>query len=127
SSAPLTIEEWRRFEERFGIRIAQGYGSSETGWIAAVSGKTRRLGTVGKPLPYHRLAIVGADGKPLPAGEVGHVEIGGFAEHAYRYLADDGSVKDHSRGRIRTGDLGILDADGFLVLTGREKDLIIRG
>ena len=50
SSAPLTVEEWRRFEQ-FGIPIAQGYGSSETGWIAAIPGEQRRLGTVGRPFP----------------------------------------------------------------------------
>jgi acyl-coenzyme A synthetase/AMP-(fatty) acid ligase len=132
SSAPLTIEEWRRFEERFGIPIAQGYGSSETGWIAAIPGEQRRLGTVGRPFAYHHLTIVDADGRPLPPGEtgqieIGGVEIGGHASHDYRYLADDGSVKVHSRGRIRTGDLGRLDVDGYLRLTGREKDLIIRG
>jgi long-chain acyl-CoA synthetase len=127
SSAPLTIEEWRRFEEHFGIPIAQGYGSSETGWIAAISGEERRLGTVGRPFACHGLMIVDAQGRPLPAGEVGKVEIGGFEAHAYRYLADDGSVKISGRGRMRTGDLGRLDADGFLELTGREKDLIIRG
>jgi long-chain acyl-CoA synthetase len=127
SSAPLTIEEWRRFEARFGIPIAQGYGSSETGWIAAIPGEQRRLGTVGRPLAYHRLAIVDADGRMLPSGKIGLIEIGGNAAHDYRYLADDGSVKVNSRGRIRTGDLGHLDSDGFLSLTGREKDLIIRG
>src|SRR5262249_33910212 len=49
SSAPLTGQEWRRFEERFGIPIAQGYGASETGWIAAMPGEARRLGTAGRP------------------------------------------------------------------------------
>jgi acyl-coenzyme A synthetase/AMP-(fatty) acid ligase len=127
SSAPLTVEEWRRFEERFGIPLAQGYGSSETGWIAAIPGEQRRLGTVGRPFAYHDLAIIGADGAPLDAGEIGQVEIGGLAGHAYRYLAEDGSVTVASHGRIRTGDLGRLDADGFLTLTGREKELIIRG
>src|SRR5258705_7437649 len=78
SSAPLTIEEWRRFEEHFGIPIAQGYGSSETGWIAASPGEQRRLGTVGRPFGYHRLAIVDASGRRLPPGEIGQIEIGGF-------------------------------------------------
>jgi acyl-coenzyme A synthetase/AMP-(fatty) acid ligase len=127
SSAPLTLEEWRRFEERFGIPIAQGYGSSETGWIAAIPGEQRRLGTVGRPFAYHRLAIVDAAGGQLAPGKMGEIEIGGFTGHHYRYLADDGSVKINGRDRIRTGDLGLLDADGFLSLTGREKDLIIRG
>jgi acyl-coenzyme A synthetase/AMP-(fatty) acid ligase len=127
SSAPLTIEEWRRFETQFGIPIAQGYGSSETGWIAAIPGEHRRLGTVGRPLAYHQLAIVHTDGRVLSPGAIGQIEIGGHAAHDYRYLADDGRVKVHCRGRIRTGDLGLLDDDGFLSLTGREKDLIIRG
>jgi acyl-coenzyme A synthetase/AMP-(fatty) acid ligase len=127
SSAPLTLAEWRRFEERFGIPIAQGYGSSETGWIAAIPGEQRRLGTVGQPFGYHAVAIVDGECRRLPPGEIGQIELGGFAGHCYRYLDEDGGVKVNSRERIRTGDLGCLDADGFLSLTGREKDLIIRG
>jgi acyl-CoA synthetase (AMP-forming)/AMP-acid ligase II len=127
SSAPLMIEDWRRFEERFGIPIVQGYGASEAGWIAAIAGEQRRLGTVGRPFPYHDLAIVDAAGRRLPPGEIGEVEVGGFSGLDYRYLGDDGNVRIGSRNRFRTGDLGLLDADGFLRLTGREKDLIIRG
>jgi acyl-coenzyme A synthetase/AMP-(fatty) acid ligase len=127
SSAPLTVEEWQRFEQRFGIPIAQGYGQSETGWIAAIPGEIRRFGTVGRPLPYHDLAVVDGDGRRLPAGETGHVEVGGFAGHPYRMLADDGDIAVTCSGRIRTGDLGALDGEGYLRLTGREKELIIRG
>ena len=64
SSAPLLQEEWRRFEERFGIPVAQGYGSSETAWIAVNPGRARRFGSVGRPLAYHRLAIVDTGGAP---------------------------------------------------------------
>jgi acyl-coenzyme A synthetase/AMP-(fatty) acid ligase len=127
SSAPLLQEEWRRFEARFGIPIAQGYGSSETAWIAVNPGDAPRFGSVGRPLAYHRLAIVGPDGRAVPPGEAGHVELGGWDDNEFRYLGDDGSVRVSSRGRMRTGDIGYLDADGHLYLTGREKELIIRG
>ena len=127
SSAPLLIEDWRRFEQHFGIPVAQGYGCSEIGWIAANPGADRRIGTVGKPAPYHKLAIVNDRGQKLPPGDIGHVEVGGFADNDYRYLADDGTIKVHCRGRLRTGDIGFLDTDGYLHITGREKDLIIRG
>jgi acyl-coenzyme A synthetase/AMP-(fatty) acid ligase len=127
SSAPLLLEEWKRFEQRFGIPVAQGCGASEVSWIAAIPGEQRRLGKVGRPFGYHDLAIVDAEGQRLPAGEIGYVELGGLGDHPYRYLGDDGEIKIHCRGRFRTGDLGALDAEGFLTLTGREKELIIRG
>jgi acyl-coenzyme A synthetase/AMP-(fatty) acid ligase len=127
SSAPLQVEEWRRFEARFGVRVSQGYGCSEIGWIAANAGEQRRLGTVGRPLAYHRLSIVSAAGEPLPAGETGAIELGGFADNAYRTLADDGTPVVSDRGRTRTGDLGFLDEEGYLHVTGRAKELIIRG
>ena len=127
SSAPLLLEEWKRFEQKFGIPVAQGCGASEASWIAAIPGERRRLGTVGRPFAYHDLAIVDAEGRRLPAGEIGYVELGGLGDHPFRYLGDDGEVKVHSRGRFRTGDLGSLDTEGFLTLSGREKELIIRG
>jgi acyl-coenzyme A synthetase/AMP-(fatty) acid ligase len=127
SSAPLPLEQWERFERQFGIRISQGYGCSEIGWIAARPGEERRLGTVGMPIPYHRLRIVDAEGRALPSGEIGSVELGGFEDNDYRYLADDGTITISSRGRTKTGDQGFLDAEGFLHLTGREKEVIIRG
>lgn len=127
SSAPLLVEEWKRFESIYGIPIAQGYGASEVGWIAGCSEKTRKFGTVGKPLPYHKLGIVDANGKPLPAGEIGAIELGGDPERRYRYLGEDGAIKINATGRIKTGDLGFLDEDGYLHITGRVKDLIIKG
>ena len=127
SSAPLMADEWRRFEERFGIRVSQGYGCSEIGWIAAQPGEQRRIGTVGRPHAYHRLSIVGTEGQMPKPGEMGAVELGGLRDNAYRTLADDGSLRVDCRDRMKTGDLGFLDDEGYLHLTGRAKDLIIRG
>ncbi|MCZ6605592.1 MAG: class I adenylate-forming enzyme family protein, partial [Alphaproteobacteria bacterium] len=62
SSAPLMIEDLGRFEEKFDIPIAQGYGTSETGWIAGSNESTRRPGSVGRPLAYHKLKIVDEHG-----------------------------------------------------------------
>ena len=127
SSAPLLLADWHRFEERFGIPVAQGYGSSETGWIAGCTDETRRYGTVGKPLPYLRCAIVDRHGNALPVGDIGDVEVGANPDCAFRYIDEDGRLRVNATGRLRTGDMGFLDADGYLHLTGREKDLIIRG
>jgi acyl-CoA synthetase (AMP-forming)/AMP-acid ligase II len=127
SSAPLSEPDWRRFEERFGVPVAQSYGSSETAWIAINPGRDRRFGTVGRPLAHQRVAIVDPKGCRLPPGEIGEVEIGAWDDNEYRYLDDNGAVRMNSRGRMRTGDIGYLDAHGFLHLTGRKKDLIIRG
>ena len=71
SSAPLLLEDWKRFEQQFGIPVAQGGGASEVSWIAAIPGEQRRLGKVGRPFLYHDLAIVDADGRRLPPGDIG--------------------------------------------------------
>ena len=127
SSAPLLQETWKQFEATYGIPVAQGYGCSEIGWIAISNETTRRFGTVGRPLAYHKLCVVDAEGRALPPGETGEIELGGFGRNVYRYLAEDGSEKVHATDRLRTGDLGFIDAEGCLHITGRAKDLIIRG
>ncbi len=127
SSAPLMRETWKQFEDKYGVPVAQGYGCSEIGWIAVSNEHTRKFGTVGKPLAYHKLTIVDGEGKEVPLGETGEIELGGFATNAYRYLDENGDEKIHARDRLRTGDLGVMDEDGCVSVTGRAKDLIIRG
>lgn len=127
SSAPLMPETWKQFEEKYGVPVAQGYGCSEIGWIAVSNEHTRRFGTVGRPLAYHKLAVVDAEGNELPRGEMGEIELGGFDHNLYRYIDENGAERIHARDRLRTGDLGVMDADGYVRVTGRAKDLIIRG
>lgn len=127
SSAPLSVQQWQRFEEKYGIPVAQGYGASEIGWIAGTNEHTRRHGTVGKPFACHQFRIIDAEGNELPQGEIGEGEVGRRPDSAFRHFTDDGSIKVVAVGRMRTGDLGFLDEDGYLHLTGRARDLIIRG
>ena len=130
SSAPLLVSDWEKFESLYVIPIVQGFGASETGWIAGGSETTRRIGSVGKPIPYQNVRIVDADGTPLGAGETGRIEIGDSGEKRERrfaYLGEDGAPQLSALGRLATGDLGHLDGDGYLYVSGREKDLIIRG
>lgn len=127
SSAPLLVPEWQRFEKTFGITVCQGYGASEVGWIAGSYEHARKLGSVGKPLPYQKVRIVGHEGETLAPDEIGAIQINGNPVGRYRYLDEDGSIGIHAEGSALTGDLGFIDGDGYLFVTGREKDLIIRG
>ncbi|MEV7385474.1 MULTISPECIES: AMP-binding protein [unclassified Streptomyces] len=121
------------FEAATGIPLIEGYGLTEA-TCASVRGfpDVRRPGAVGQRLPYQRIRITDG-GAELPPGEIGSVRISGPTvfpgyvegrdENGHRISAQ-GKVAD---GWLDTGDLGYLDADGFLHLTGRAKDLIIRG
>ena len=128
SSAPLLRETWKQFEDKYGVPVAQGYGCSEIGWIAVSNEYTRKFGTVGQPLAYHRISIVDPEtGLDMPAGEMGEIEIGGFRNNLYRYIDETGEIVVQFRNRLRSGDLGVTDEEGCLHVLGRVKELIIRG
>lgn len=126
SSAPLTAQQWTRFEEMYGLTLLTWYGMSETGWICGNRHYKKKMGTVGPPAPHQELKIVDAAGNECPPGVEGEITVGG-PQMAIGYLLDDGSIDPVLGKRMKTGDLGVRDADGFIRVTGRTKDLIIRG
>ena len=126
STAPLPLERQRQFETTFGIPIVQFYGMSEAGNVACNPPDAPRFGSAGKPCYLQDLRILDPDGNTLAQGEVGEVTTAG-PMMAWGYLKDDGSLEALASERVSTGDLGYLDGDGYLHLTGRVKDLIIRG
>jgi acyl-coenzyme A synthetase/AMP-(fatty) acid ligase len=126
SSAPLTTRQWLQFEGMYGVKLLQMYGMSEAGWVCGNRTYKNRIGTVGVPALHQEFAIVDADGKPCPPGIEGEVTAGG-PHTAIGYLRDDGTIERIRPNRIKTGDLAIEDPDGFIRVTGRTKDLIIRG
>ena len=127
-SAPLLAETHRAFEARTGHVILERYGMTETGMNSSnpLAGE-RRAGTVGFPLPGTEIRITGEDGRVLPTGEIGLVEVQGDNVFAGYWRLPDKTAEEFDGPWFKTGDLGHFDADGYLHLVGRSKDLIISG
>lgn len=126
STAPLSPEQWERFEKTYGLTLLQLYGMSEAGWICGNRHYRRRMGTVGPPALHQEFAIVDPEGKTCPPDVEGEVTVGG-PQTAIGYLLPDGAIDPFRGKRNKTGDLAMMDQDGFVRVTGRTKDLIIRG
>ena len=127
SSAPLLEEQWRTFEALYGIRLAQSCGSSEGGNTAAHLGADRKVGTIGPAQKYQDIRIVDGAGNSMPKGETGEIIVGGGMQQAFGYLLLDGSIERLPEDGHHSGDLGFFDGDNHLHITGRVKELIIRG
>jgi fatty-acyl-CoA synthase len=138
-AAPLPAAVRAAFEERTGVLLNEGYGLTEaTCGSARTFADSPRPGSVGQRLPYQEFKTVevGDDGswRDLPVGEVGTLAIRGpnvFPGYVVRN-EPDGAPELDGMGKLRdgwldTGDLARVDADGYLYLLGRAKDLIIRG
>ncbi|NBB98320.1 MAG: acyl-CoA synthetase [Alphaproteobacteria bacterium] len=133
-SAPLPKELYRRFEDATGVQISEGYGLTEATCLVScnpVDG-LKKVGSVGIPLPHTDVKILraGPDGfRECATDEVGEICVsspGVFEGSTYTELDKNRDLFAHDRF-LRTGDLGRMDPDGYLWITGRAKDLIIRG
>ncbi|MEM9795399.1 MAG: malonyl-CoA synthase [Pseudomonadota bacterium] len=127
-SAPLLAETHRAFEARTGHRILERYGMTETNMNTSNPyDGDRRAGTVGRPLPGVELRIMGEHGA-VETGEVGTIEVRGpNVFRGYWNMPEKTAEELSSQGWFTTGDLGIQDADGYVTIVGRGKDLIISG
>jgi long-chain acyl-CoA synthetase len=123
---PLPIAVAEAFERRFGVHICEGYGQTEAAPVVTLNlpGK-RKLGTVGPPLPGIEISIWDEAKNPLPVETIGEIMVRGKNVMEGYYRLPDETAKTITRDWLHTGDLGKLDADGFVTITGRKKDLII--
>lgn len=134
-SAPLPIELYNRFKQATGVEIAEGYGLTECTCLVScnpVDG-LKKVGSVGLPLPYTHVRILRHDDAggvhECTTDEVGEICVanpGVFPGSTYTE-ADKNHKLFAEDIYLRTGDLGRMDSDGYLWITGRAKDLIIRG
>jgi long-chain acyl-CoA synthetase len=133
-TAPLSPLQARRFRERFGIAVLNSYGQTEiggeiVGWKAAESrefGETK-LGSVGRPHEGVEVRVVDEDGRDLAAGEPGELWVRTPAMSAGYADGSDLSDRLSPDGWFRTGDIGRVDADGFVWIEGRVSDMVNRG
>ena len=129
-SAPLLAETHRQFSERTGKAILERYGMTETNMNSSNPyDGDRKPGTVGFPLPGTDIRITQPEsGQVLENGEVGMVEVRGpNVFSGYWRMPEKTKEEFRTDGYFITGDLGMMDEDGYLVIVGRGKDLIITG
>jgi long-chain acyl-CoA synthetase len=135
---PMYVADAKAAFALLGPRLAQIYGQGETPMTitamdralvaaAVASGDDARLGSVGVAQLGIEIRIADADDRPLPAGERGEILVRGPTVMREYWRNPSATASALANGWLHTGDIGALDADGFLTLTDRSKDLIISG
>ena len=129
ASAPLPPEHHRAFEARFGIPVIEAMGMTESASVVFCNphDDRRRFGSPGLPCGVEA-KVIDADGHALADGESGEICLRGENVMSGYYKSPDETARAFdSEGWLRTGDLGLRDPDGFYFITGRLKELIIKG
>ncbi|MEZ5425037.1 MAG: long-chain fatty acid--CoA ligase [Pyrinomonadaceae bacterium] len=127
--APMPVEVMKEFERVFGIRVLEGYGLSETSPLATFNHfqLPSKQGTVGQPIQGVRVRCVDENGDEVPVGERGEIVICGPNVMKGYYKRPEATEAVFRNGWFHTGDVGILDEDGYLSIVDRTKDMILRG
>ena len=128
-SAPLLVQTFREFEAATGQRLIERYGMSECGIICSNPLNGARVpGAVGLPLAGVELRIAAESGAPVERGAAGMIEVRGPHVCAgYWRMPVETAAERRDDGYFRTGDIGRVDAAGYLHIVGRSKDLVITG
>ncbi len=127
--AALPGDVHRRFQERYGLCILEGYGLSETSPVASftLEGEEVRVGSIGKPIWGVEMAVMRDDGTLAEDEEVGEIVIRGHNIMKGYYNRPEATREAIVNGWFHSGDMGRRDKDGYYYIVDRKKDLIIRG
>ena len=133
-AAPLSVELFKRFEAHSGMKLIEGYGLTEGTCVSSVNPYhgEQKVGSIGIRIPYHEMKVFILDDENLFKREAETDEIGSVCikgPNVFKGYLDEAHNRDiwPKEGWFNTGDLGRQDRDGYLWLTGRKKELIIRG
>lgn len=127
--AALPVEILRRFEEVYGIGILEGYGLSETSPVASFNhpDRERRPGTIGQPIFGVEMRVVDENDREVPVGEPGEIAIRGHNVMKGYHKRPDATAAAMRGGWFHSGDIGVMDEDGYFRVVDRLKDMILRG
>lgn len=128
--AALPVQVLHDFEQSFGATVLEGYGLSETSPIACFSHPhlPRKAGTIGTPVEGVEMRIVDEAGSPVPQGQTGEIQVRGHnVMKGYWNLPEETQAVISPEGWFSTGDIGLVDADGYFTIVDRKKEMIIRG
>ena len=125
--AAMPVELLQRFEQRFGFPIVEGDGPTECSPVTCVNplDAERKPGSVGLPVPDVEFAIVDDAGSALPEGEIGEICVRGPNVMQGYWNLPEATAEAFFGDWLRTGDLGYIDADGYIFMVDRKKDMVI--
>ncbi|MGB5157021.1 long-chain-fatty-acid--CoA ligase [Desulfobacterium sp. N47] len=127
--SPMSLEVMKAFNEKFHIKILEGYGLSETSPAASFNRINResKAGSVGLPVWGVQIRIVSEKDEDVPQGELGELIIQGHNVMKGYYKKPSETKEAFKNGWFHTGDIGRFDEDGYIYIVDRVKDIIIRG
>ena len=125
--AAMPVELLKRFEQRFGFPIVEGDGPTECSPVTCVNplDGVRKPGSVGLPVPDVGFAILDDSGDELPGGEIGEICVRGPNVMQGYWNQPEATAETFAGEWLRTGDLGYIDADGYIFMVDRKKDMVI--
>jgi acyl-coenzyme A synthetase/AMP-(fatty) acid ligase len=126
STAPLSVDKQLEFEKTYGVPIVQLAGGTETGFMCGNHPAHRRLGSIGRPTLNMRVRILDEAGDEVPPDREGEMVVSGRQLASAYWQGPDKLVPIPQDG-FRNGDLARRDAEGYVYITGRKKDIIIKG
>lgn len=127
--APMPVAVLEDFQRTFNVRVLEGYGLSETAPVACFNQVFRpsKTGTVGLPVFACEVRVVDDQDRPLPAGERGEIVIRGHNVMKGYYNRPAETADAFRGGWFHTGDIGVIDTDGYVSIVDRKKDMVLRG
>ena len=127
--APMPVAVLEDFEKTFAVRVLEGYGLSETSPVACFNQvqQPSKPGTVGLPIFGCEVRVVDESDQPVPSGERGEVVIRGHNVMKGYYKRPAETAEALKGGWFHTGDIGIIDSDGYVSIVDRKKDMVLRG